>query len=81
MKKKIAWTKEEKDRIVPQSFDKAFLRGDTDSDATTKGNMSGSRGFFFKGGFFGFFLFTVPYVRYSTLLNLLPLRFHCVGGC
>jgi hypothetical protein len=29
-----------------------------------------------KGGFFGFFLFNV---RYSTLLHLPPLRFHCVG--
>jgi hypothetical protein len=32
----------------------------------------------FSGGFFGFFSF---YVRYSTLLYLPPLRFHCVGGC
>ncbi len=29
-----------------------------------------------KDGYFGFF-----YVRYSTLLHLPPLRFHCVGGC
>jgi hypothetical protein len=28
--------------------------------------------------FWGIFSF---YVRYSTLLHLLPLRFHCVGGC
>ncbi len=27
--------------------------------------------------FFSFFF----YVRYSTLLHLPPLRFHCVGGC
>ncbi len=33
---------------------------------------------FFKVDFFGFFLF---YVRYTTLLHLPPLRFHCVGGC
>jgi len=31
-----------------------------------------------KGGVLAFFSF---YVRYSTLLNLPPLRFHCVGGC
>jgi hypothetical protein len=30
-----------------------------------------------KGNFFGFFCF---YVRYSTMLHLPPLRFHCVGG-
>jgi hypothetical protein len=30
-----------------------------------------------KGGFFGFFSL---YVRYSKLLHLPPLRFHCVGG-
>jgi hypothetical protein len=28
-----------------------------------------------------FFLFFYFYVRYSTLLHLPPLRFHCVGGC
>jgi hypothetical protein len=33
---------------------------------------------YIKWGFFGFFFF---YVRYSTLLHLPPLRFHCVGGC
>jgi hypothetical protein len=33
---------------------------------------------FLKGGIFGCFLF---YVRYSTLLHLPPVRFHCVGGC
>jgi hypothetical protein len=27
------------------------------------------------------FLRTFFYVRYSTLLHLPPLRFHCVGGC
>ncbi len=32
----------------------------------------------FKGGFFGIISL---YVRYSTLLPLPPLRFHCVGGC
>ncbi len=31
-----------------------------------------------KGGLFWIFSF---YVLYSTLLHLLPLRFHCVGGC
>jgi hypothetical protein len=31
-----------------------------------------------KGGFFQIFSF---YVRYSTLLHLPPLRFHCVKGC
>jgi hypothetical protein len=31
------------------------------------------RGFFFNLNFF--------YVRYSTLLHLPPLRFHCVGEC
>ncbi len=31
-----------------------------------------------KGNFFWFFFF---YARYSTLLHLPPLRFHCVGGC
>jgi hypothetical protein len=25
--------------------------------------------------------FYILYVRYSTLLHLPPLRFHCVGGC
>jgi hypothetical protein len=33
---------------------------------------------YLKGDFFSFFSF---YVRYSTLLYLPPLRFHCVGGC
>jgi hypothetical protein len=33
--------------------------------------------YFISGIYFGFFV----YVRYSTLLHLLPLRFHCVGGC
>jgi hypothetical protein len=32
----------------------------------------------FKGGFFAIFS---RYVRYSTLLHLPPLRFHCVGEC
>jgi hypothetical protein len=32
---------------------------------------------FLKGEFFGFYC----KVRYSTLLHLPPLRFHCVGGC
>jgi hypothetical protein len=32
-----------------------------------------------KGGFF--WIFSFFYVRYSTLLHLPPLRFHCVGGC
>jgi hypothetical protein len=32
---------------------------------------------FLKRGFFILFIF---YVRYSTLLHLPPLRFHCVGG-
>ncbi len=32
----------------------------------------------FKVGFLAIFYF---YVRYSTLLHLPPLRFHCVGGC
>ncbi len=31
-----------------------------------------------KGNFSGFYPF---YVHYSTLLHLLPLRFHGVGGC
>jgi hypothetical protein len=31
-----------------------------------------------KGGFFCNFSF---YKRYSTLLHLPPLKFHCVGGC
>jgi hypothetical protein len=31
-----------------------------------------------KGGFVRFFYFDV---RYSTLLRLPPLSFHCVGGC
>jgi hypothetical protein len=26
-------------------------------------------------------IFRIFYVRYSTLLHLLPFRFHCVGGC
>jgi hypothetical protein len=33
--------------------------------------------FFLKGIFLIFYF----YVRYLTLLHLLPLRFHCVGGC
>ncbi len=33
---------------------------------------------FLRGIFRIFFLF---YVRYSTLLHLPPLKFHCVGGC
>jgi hypothetical protein len=28
-----------------------------------------------------YFYFLFFYVRYSTLLHLPPLRFHCVGGC
>jgi hypothetical protein len=34
--------------------------------------------FLLKEEFFWIFSF---YVRYSTLLHLPPLRFHCVGGC
>jgi hypothetical protein len=34
----------------------------------------------FKGGL-GFIWIFSFYVRYSTLLHLPPLRFHCVGGC
>ncbi len=35
-----------------------------------------------KGDFWDFsFYVPVPPVRYSTLLHLPPLRFHCVGGC
>jgi hypothetical protein len=30
-----------------------------------------------RGTFFSFYVL----VRYSTLLHLPPLRFHCVGGC
>jgi hypothetical protein len=34
---------------------------------------------FFKSGIF--LDFFIIYIRYSTLLHLPPLRFHCVGGC
>ncbi len=41
-------------------------------------NFFGDRKVFFLKGDFYFLYF---YVRYSTLLHLPPLRFHCVGGC
>jgi hypothetical protein len=55
-KKKDSLDKRRKGLRDSTEFDTAFLRGDTDLDSTT-GNMSGSGGFFFKEGFFGFFLF------------------------
>jgi hypothetical protein len=42
------------------------------------GSILTTEGGFLQGDFLDFFSF---YVLHSTLLNLLPLRFHCVGGC